>query len=96
LDGERPGEKIRLVRMMTDNDEGSMWRYHPGAAAPHHYNNRDFAILYRTNAQSRALRKPARMAIPYTMYAASASMPVRKKDVVAYLRIIVTLATKNR
>src|SRR5690606_33501045 len=47
------GEKIRLVRTLTDNDEG---RFIADAIAEqklrNHYANKDFAILYRTNAQS--------------------------------------------
>jgi len=87
-----PGEKIRLVRMMTDNDEG---KYVADTIQEqrlrNHYNNRDFAILYRTNAQSRAFEESLRrMAIPYTMYG-GVSFYQRKeiKDFVAYLRIIV-------
>src|SRR5678816_2721895 len=56
-----------------------------------HYNNKDFAILYRTNAQSRAFEESLRrMGIPYTMYG-GISFYQRKevKDLVAYLRVIV-------
>lgn len=88
----REGEKIRLVRTMTDNDEG---RYVSDTIQEqklrNHYNNRDFAILYRTNAQSRAFEESLRrMNIPYTMYG-GISFYQRKeiKDYVAYLRIIV-------
>ena len=87
-----PGEKIRLVRMMTDNDEG---KYVADTIQEqrlrNHYNNRDFAILYRTNAQSRAFEESLRrMAIPYTMYG-GVSFYQRKeiKDFIAYLRFIV-------
>src|SRR5580698_1872347 len=86
------GEKIRLVRTMTDNDEG---KYVADTIQEqrlrNHYNNRDFAILYRTNAQSRAFEESLRrMAIPYTMFG-GVSFYQRKeiKDFVAYLRIIV-------
>jgi DNA helicase-2/ATP-dependent DNA helicase PcrA len=86
------GEKIRLVRMMTDNDEG---KYVADTIQEqrlrNHFNNRDFAILYRTNAQSRAFEESLRrMAIPYTMYG-GVSFYQRKeiKDFIAYLRIIV-------
>ena len=86
------GEKIRLVRMMTDNDEG---RFVADTIQEqklrNHYNNRDFAILYRTNAQSRAFEESLRrMGIAYTMYG-GVSFYARKeiKDYVAYLRIIV-------
>jgi DNA helicase II / ATP-dependent DNA helicase PcrA len=86
------GEKIRLVRLMTDNEEG---KYVADTIQEqrlrNHYNNRDFAILYRTNAQSRAFEESLRrMAIPYTMYG-GVSFYQRKeiKDFIAYLRIIV-------
>ena len=86
------GEKIRLVRMMTDNEEG---KYVADTIQEqklrNHFNNRDFAILYRTNAQSRAFEESLRrMGIPYTMYG-GVSFYQRKeiKDMIAYLRIIV-------
>ncbi|HVS96947.1 MAG TPA: UvrD-helicase domain-containing protein [Puia sp.] len=86
------GEKIRLVRLMTDNDEG---RFVADTIQEqrlrNHYNNRDFAILYRTNAQSRAFEESLRrMGIPYTMYG-GISFYQRKeiKDFIAYLRVIV-------
>jgi DNA helicase-2/ATP-dependent DNA helicase PcrA len=86
------GEKIRLVRMATDNDEG---RFVADTIQEqklrNHYNNRDFAILYRTNAQSRAFEESLRrMGIAYTMYG-GISFYQRKeiKDYIGYLRIIV-------
>jgi DNA helicase II / ATP-dependent DNA helicase PcrA len=86
------GEKIRLVRMMTDNEEGKFVADTiQEQRLRNHYNNRDFAILYRTNAQSRAFEESLRrMAIPYTMYG-GVSFYQRKeiKDFIAYLRIIV-------
>ena len=86
------GEKIRLVRLMTDNEEGKFVADTiQEQRLRNHYNNRDFAILYRTNAQSRAFEESLRrMAIPYTMFG-GVSFYSRKeiKDLVAYLRIIV-------
>ena len=86
------GEKIRLVRLMTDNEEG---KYVADTIQEqrlrNHYNNRDFAILYRTNAQSRAFEESLRrMGIPYTMYG-GISFYQRKeiKDFLGYLRVIV-------
>src|SRR6201996_1252923 len=87
-----PGEKIRLVRLMTDNEEGKFVADTiQEQRLRNHYNNRDFAILYRTNAQSRAFEESLRrMAIPYTMFG-GVSFYQRKeiKDFIAYLRIIV-------
>src|SRR5688572_27618663 len=86
------GEKIKLVRTMTDNDEGKFVADSiQEQKLRNHYNNRDFAILYRTNAQSRAFEESLRrMGIPYTIYG-GISFYQRKeiKDYVAYLRIIV-------
>jgi DNA helicase-2/ATP-dependent DNA helicase PcrA len=86
------GEKIHLVRTMTDNDEG---KYVADTIQEqklrNHFFNRDFAILYRTNAQSRAFEESLRrMGIPYTMYG-GISFYQRKeiKDYVAYLRVLV-------
>jgi len=86
------GEKIRLVRTMTDNDEGKFVADSiQEQKLRNHYSNKDFAILYRTNAQSRAFEEALRrMGIPYTIYG-GISFYQRKeiKDLVAYLRLIV-------
>jgi DNA helicase II / ATP-dependent DNA helicase PcrA len=86
------GEKIRLVRTMTDNDEGKFVADTiQEQKLRNHFNNRDFAILYRTNSQSRAFEESLRrMAIPYTIYG-GLSFYQRKeiKDFIAYLRVIV-------
>ena len=86
------GEKIKLVRTMTDNDEG---RFIADAITEmklrNHYHNKDFAILYRTNAQSRSFEESLRrMNIPYKLYG-GVSFYQRKeiKDYLAYLRIVV-------
>ncbi|QEC41352.1 ATP-dependent helicase [Pseudobacter ginsenosidimutans] len=86
------GEKIRLVRTMTDNDEG---KYVADTIQEqklrNHYSNKDFAILYRTNSQSRAFEEALRrMGIAYTMYGGTSFYSRKEiKDFVAYLRIIV-------
>ncbi len=86
------GEKIKLVRMMTDNEEGKFVADTiQEQKLRNHYHNKDFAILYRTNAQSRAFEESLRrMGIPYTMYG-GISFYQRKeiKDLLAYLRVIV-------
>jgi DNA helicase-2/ATP-dependent DNA helicase PcrA len=86
------GEKIRLVRTMADNDEG---KFVADAIQEqklrNHYKNKEFAILYRTNAQSRAFEESLRrMNIPYTIYG-GISFYQRKeiKDYIAYLRLVV-------
>jgi DNA helicase-2/ATP-dependent DNA helicase PcrA len=86
------GEKIKLVRTMTDNEEGKFVADTiQEQKLRNHYHNKDFAVLYRTNAQSRAFEESLRrMGIPYTMYG-GISFYQRKeiKDLLAYLRVIV-------
>src|SRR4051812_17859804 len=86
------GEKIRLVRTMTDNDEGKFVADTiQEQKLRNHFYNRDFAILYRTSAQSRSFEESLRrMGIPYRIYG-GVSFYQRKeiKDILAYLRVIV-------
>lgn len=86
------GERIRVFRALTDNEEGKMV-----ASAifqdkmNKHLNNKDFAILYRTNAQSRAMEEALRkMNIPYRIYG-GLSFYQRKeiKDMLAYFRVVI-------
>ena len=86
------GERIKLVRTMTDNDEGKFVADSiQEQKLRNHYYNKDFAILYRTNAQSRAFEEALRrMGLAYTIYG-GISFYQRKeiKDLVAYLRVII-------
>ncbi len=86
------GDKIKLVRTMTDNDEGKFVADTiQEQKLRNHFYNREFAILYRTNAQSRSFEESLRrMGIPYRLYG-GVSFYQRKeiKDVLAYLRVIV-------
>lgn len=89
--GNDVGEKIKLVRTLTDNDEG---RFIADAIQEqklrYHFSNKDFAILYRTNAQSRSFEESLRrMNIPYKIFG-GLSFYQRKeiKDFVAYLRFV--------
>ena len=87
-----PGDKIKLVRTATDNEEG---KYVADTIQEeklrNHYFNKEFAILYRTNAQSRAYEESLRrMNIIYRIYG-GLSFYQRKevKDLIAYLRLVV-------
>ena len=87
-----PGDKIKLVRTATDNEEG---KYVADTIQEeklrNHYFNKEFAILYRTNAQSRAYEESLRrMNITYRIYG-GLSFYQRKevKDFIAYLRLVV-------
>ena len=77
---------------MTDNDEGKFVADQiQELRLRNHFKNKEFSILYRTNAQSRSYEESLRRAnIPYTIYG-GISFYQRKevKDYIAYLRIIV-------
>lgn len=86
-----PGNKILVNRTMTDGDEG---RFVASSIFEnkmnHQLKNGDFAILYRTNAQSRAMEDALRKKdIPYRIYG-GLSFYQRKeiKDVISYLRLV--------
>ncbi|MFP5471584.1 MAG: ATP-dependent helicase [Bacteroidia bacterium] len=84
------GEKINVVRSLTDNEEGKIVANSIFDEKLHHQlNNKDFAILYRTNAQSRAFEEALRkLNIPYRIYG-GLSFYQRKeiKDLLAYFRL---------
>jgi DNA helicase-2/ATP-dependent DNA helicase PcrA len=85
------GDKIKLVRTMTDNDEGKFVADSiQENKLRNHFYNKDFAILYRTNAQSRSFEESLRRTgIAYKIYG-GLSFYQRKevKDFIAYLRVI--------
>ena len=85
------GTKILVNRTMTDGDEG---RFVASSIFENKMNHQmrdgDFAILYRTNAQSRAMEDALRKRnIPYRIYG-GISFYQRKeiKDVLSYLRLV--------
>jgi DNA helicase-2/ATP-dependent DNA helicase PcrA len=84
------GSKIKLIGTQTDNEEGKVIseRIHD-TLHQENANYKDFAILYRTNAQSRAFEESLRKKnIPYRIYG-GLSFYQRKeiKDLVAYFRL---------
>jgi DNA helicase II / ATP-dependent DNA helicase PcrA len=86
------GPKIKVHRSLTDSEEGRF------VAATifeqkmqNQMHNGEFAILYRTNAQSRAMEDALRKRdIPYRIYG-GLSFYQRKeiKDVLSYLRLVI-------
>ena len=86
------GEKISVNKLLTDGEEG---RFVASSIFENkmqqQMQNRDFAILYRTNAQSRSFEDALRKKnIPYRVYG-GLSFYQRKeiKDVLAYLRLLI-------
>lgn len=87
---EAGGNKIRLMKAVSDQEEGKRvadsiveWKNRAGLA------NNQFAILYRTNAQSRIIEEQLRRNnIPYKVFG-GLSFYQRKeiKDFIAYLRV---------
>ena len=86
------GPKVKVVNAYTDADEARIIAQDiADNRLRHQLNYSDFAILYRTNSQSRALEQALRnFNIPYRIYG-GLSFYQRKeiKDVLAYLRLIV-------
>lgn len=88
------GDKIKVIKAMTDNEEGVQ-------VAEHCYNllhnegmqHKEIAILYRTNAQSRVFEEALRKRnIPYKIYG-GLSFYQRKeiKDLIAYMRLSINV-----
>lgn len=84
------GQKIKIIKATTDNEEGSL------VAASIFENkmnmqlpNSAFAILYRNNAQSRALEEALRkLNIPYRIYGGVSFYKRQEiKDLLAYFRL---------
>ena len=86
------GDKIKLMRALSDNEEGVMVANSIFEnKVNHQWNNKDFAILYRTNAQSRSMEEALRKKnIPYRIYG-GLSFYKRKeiKDLLAYFRLTI-------
>ena len=86
------GSKIKLQRCITDADEGrEVASQIFELKMQEQRQNKEFAILYRTNAQSRSIEDALRKRdIPYRIYG-GLSFYQRKeiKDLMAYMRLIV-------
>ncbi len=86
------GQKIGLIRASSDNEEGSLVA---NAIFEHKMNqqlaNESFAILYRTNAQSRSIEEALRkMNIPYRIYGGTSFYNRKEiKDLLGYFRLTI-------
>lgn len=83
------GNNIQLIKAASDNEEGLLVANHIFEQKMNHQlHNDEFAILYRTNSQSRSLEEALRkLNIPYRIYG-GLSFYARKeiKDLLAYFR----------
>lgn len=86
------GEKIKVYKAGSDNEEGKIIaNLIYDTLLSKQVKNKDFAILYRTNAQSRAMEEALRRKnIPYKIYG-GLSFYQRKevKDLLSYFRLVV-------
>ena len=86
------GEAIGVFQAYSDVEEGDIVANKVAELRrEYHYGYADFAILYRTNAQSRILEEALRKrSMPYKIYG-GLSFYQRKeiKDVIAYFRLVV-------
>ena len=86
------GEKVIIKKCFSDNDEGNyVAKSIIETVRKNNFKYNSFAILYRTNAQSRIIEESFRKNnIPYRIYG-GLSFYQRKeiKDVLAYLRLVV-------
>ncbi len=87
-----PGEKIQVMQAMTDSEEGfNVSSDIFDKKLSQQLNWSDFAILYRTNAQSRIFEETLRRKnIPYKIYG-GLSFYERKeiKDILSYFRMVI-------
>ena len=87
-----PGESLTLIRATIDAEEGRLVAASVFETKAHkQLSNADFAILYRTNSQSRIIEEALRRVnLPYRIVG-SMSFYQRKevKDLLAYLRFLV-------
>ena len=89
------GNKIKIIRAVTDNEEGKMIAQNIFETKMSEQKmNSDFAILYRTNSQSRSLEEALRkLNIPYRIYGGMSFYQRKEiKDILAYLRLIINQA----
>ena len=85
------GSKLRLISSYSDYEEAYSVASIIGTMCAASYGYSDFAILYRTNAQSRILEEAFRKrGVPYKIYG-GLSFYQRKeiKDVISYFRLII-------
>ncbi len=86
------GEKIKMIKAFTDSEEGYLVA---SAIVERIYSDKaayqDFAILYRTNAQSRALEEALRKKnIPFRIYGGHSFYERAEiKDMLAYFKLLV-------
>ena len=88
------GEKIRLIQAYTEQEEAMLIASSiVSRIQSEHAEYQDFAILYRTNAQSRALEEALRRRnLPYMIYSGNSFFErAEVKDVMAYFKLAINV-----
>ena len=88
------GEKIRLIQAYTEQEEAMLIASSiVSRIQSEHAEYQDFAILYRTNAQSRALEEALRRRnLPYMIYSGNSFFErAEVKDVMAYFKLAINI-----
>ena len=88
------GEKIRLIQAYTEQEEAMLIASTiVSRIQSEHAEYQDFAILYRTNAQSRALEEALRRRnLPYMIYSGNSFFErAEVKDVMAYFKLAINV-----
>lgn len=86
------GHKIKLIQAITDTDEGKkIADFIIEIKNRHHIPNKEIAILYRTNAQSRIFEEQLRRVnIPYKVFGGMSFYQRKEiKDFIAYIRLTI-------
>lgn len=86
------GDPIHLLKAFTDQEEAMLVTASiTGLMQRDHAQYKDFAILYRTNAQSRVLEEQLRRRnIPYVIYSGNSFFErAEVKDAMAYFKLVV-------
>lgn len=86
------GELITVLRATSDNEEGTLVANSIfGYKMSRQLNNKDFAILYRTNSQSRSIEEALRKQdIRYKIYGGLSFYDRKEvKDLLAYFRVVI-------
>ena len=88
------GEKIRLLKSWSEQEEAiQITSEIISRMRSDHAKYQDFAILYRTNSQSRALEEALRKRnLPYVIYSGNSFFERSEvKDMMAYLKLVVNV-----
>ncbi|HRI01142.1 MAG TPA: 3'-5' exonuclease [Saprospiraceae bacterium] len=88
----KEGQKIKLFKTATDVDEGKkIVDYIVELKNRYHIPNKEIAILYRTNAQSRIFEEQLRrLNVPYKVFGGMSFYQRKEiKDLIAYIRLVV-------